>query len=90
MAAAYEVATKKVEPLKKRLVAEGFAAALSRQPVPNAPRRTITGAEEAHVLALSWRQPPAGQERWTLRRLAATMVEWESVASVSSETLRRP
>ena len=48
IAAAYEVSTKKAEQLKKRFVAEGFDAALSRKPVTNAHRRKITGDEEAH------------------------------------------
>ena len=73
-AAAYEVSTKKVAQRKKRFVAEGFAAALSRQAVTNAPCRTITGDAAAHWRALCGRQAPEGHERWTLRMLAAKMV----------------
>ena len=89
LAAAYEVSTKKVEQLNKRLVEEGFEAALSRTPVTNAHRRKITGDEEAHVIALYCRQAPEGHERWTLRMLADTMVELAMVASLSHETIRR-
>ena len=60
MASAYEVSTPKVEQVKKRFVEEGFAAALYRTPVTNVPRRTITGDEEAHVLALYGSPAPAG------------------------------
>src|SRR5438874_13575439 len=65
MASAYAVSTKKVEQLKKRFVEEGFAAALSRKPVTNAPRRNITGDEEAHWSAFYCRHAPEGHERWT-------------------------
>jgi hypothetical protein len=89
MAAADDVSTKKVEQLTKRFVEEGFDAALYRKPVTNAHRRTITGDEEAHVIALCCSQAPAGQERWTLRMLADKMVELDVIASVSHETIRR-
>ena len=89
MALAYEVSTKKVEQLKKRFVEEGFEAALSRKPVTNAHCRTITGDEEAHLIALYCGQAPEGQERWTLRMLADKMVALDIVDSVSHETMRR-
>jgi Homeodomain-like domain len=88
-ASAYEVSTKKVEQLKNRFVEEGVDAALDRKPVPNSHRRKITGDEAAHWIALDCRQAPAGQERWTLRMLADTMVEWELGDAVSHETRRR-
>ena len=65
MAAAYDVSTQKVEPRKKRLVEAGFDAAGSRQPVTQAPRRTSTGDEAAHVVARWCRQAPEGQARGT-------------------------
>src|SRR3989442_7576588 len=89
IAAAYAVSTKKVEQLKKRFVEEGFAAALYRKSVPNAHRRTITGDEEAPLIALCCSQAPEGHERWTLRMLADTMVELDIIASISHETVRR-
>ena len=89
IASAYDVSTKKVEQLKKRFVEEGFEAALYRKPVTNAHRRTITGDEAAHLIALCCRQAPEGQERWTLRMLADNMVALDVLASVSHETIRR-
>src|SRR5215510_14491612 len=89
VAAAYEVSTKKVEQLKKRFVEEGFEAALSRKPVPNAHRRKMTGEEEAHLIALYCSQVPEDHERWTLRMLADKMVELDIIDSVSHETIRR-
>ena len=89
IASAYDVSTKKVEQLKKRFVEEGFEAALYRKSVTNAHRRKMTGDEEAHLIALCCSQAPEGQERWTLRMLADTMVELDVIASVSHETVRR-
>jgi transposase len=89
IAGAYDVSTKKVEQLKKRFVEEGFAAALYRKSVTNAPRRKMTGDEEAHLSALSCSQAPEGQARWTLRMLADKMVELALIDSISPETMRR-
>ncbi|HSX80027.1 MAG TPA: helix-turn-helix domain-containing protein [Candidatus Saccharimonadia bacterium] len=65
IASAYDVSTKKVEQRKKRFVEEGFDAALYRKPVTSAHRRTITGEEEAPLIARCCRQAPEGRERWT-------------------------
>ena len=89
MASAYDVSTKTVEPLKKRVVEEGVEAAWYRTPLTHAHRRKITGDEAAHWLALWCRHAPEGQGRWTLRMLADTLVEWEVIASVSHEPIRR-
>jgi hypothetical protein len=89
MAAAYAVSTKTVEPLKKRLVAAGFAAALSRKTVTNAHRRKITGDEAAHVSARYGSQAPEGHARGTFRMLADHMVELDMVDTVSHETVRQ-
>lgn len=89
IAAAYSVSTKKIERVKKRFVEEGLAEALSRKPVTNIHCRKITGDEEAHLIALCCSQAPEGQERWTLRMLADTMVALDIVDSVSHETVRR-
>jgi transposase len=89
IAAAYEVSTKKVEPLKKRFVEAGFEAALYRKPVTNAHRRKITGDEEAHLITLCCSPAPEGHERWTLRMLADKLVALDIVESVSHETVRQ-
>ena len=89
IAAAYAVSTKKVEQLKKRFVEEGFAAALYRKSVPNAHRHTITGDEEAPLIALCCSQAPEGHERWTCRMRADKLVELAMVESVSHETVRQ-
>ncbi len=44
---------------------------------------------EAHLIALTCSEPPAGRERWTLRLLAEQMVRLEYVTAVSHETVRQ-
>ena len=89
IAQAYDIATKKVEFVRKRCVEEGLEEALSRKPVTNTHRRKITGDEEAHLIALGCSPAPEGYATWTLRMLADTMVEWDIVDSVSHETIRQ-
>lgn len=89
IATAYAVSTKKVEQVKKRLVEEGYEAAVSRKPVTNLHRRKITGDEEAHLVALCCSAPPEGRATWTLRLLADKMVECQFVDSLSHETVRQ-
>ncbi len=49
----------------------------------------LDGRAEAHLIALACSAPPAGRARWTLRLLAAKLVELELVPGVSPETVRR-
>jgi transposase len=88
IAQALEVSRPTVERVRKRFVTEGLEAALNhRHPKNHRPRR-LDGEQEAHLIALTCGATPAGRERWTLRLLAATMVELEYVDTLSYETVR--
>src|SRR4029450_11853138 len=67
-----------VRHVRQRFVEQGLEAALGRkkQEKPSRQRR-LDGAKEAHLIALRCSQPPAGQAKWTLKLLAATLVELE-------------
>jgi homeodomain-containing protein len=78
-----------VENVRKRFVTENFESALEgkkREQPPTTP--ILDGAAEAKVIALRLGKPPAGYGRWTLRLLAAQVVELEIVESISHETIR--
>jgi Homeodomain-like domain len=78
-----------VENVRKRFVTESFESALEgqkRETPPTAP--ILDGEAEAKVIALRLGKPPAGYGRWTLRLLAAQVVELEIVESISHETIR--
>jgi hypothetical protein len=68
--------------VKRRYLSGGLPEALYDKPRPGA-RPKITGEVEAHLIALTCSDPPAGQARWTLRLLADQLVELELVESIS-------
>lgn len=89
-AQAFEVNRSTVERVRRRLVEEGFEAALSRKKRETPPRPPILdGASEAQLIALACSEPPRGRKRWTLTLLADKMVELEVVESISKDTVLR-
>jgi hypothetical protein len=79
-----------VERMRQRFVEEGMPAAL--RPYRAGMRtyeRKLDGGQEAHLIALACSAPPEGRARWTLRLLAARMVELKFVDTLSHETVRQ-
>ncbi len=89
IAESVEVSQPTIFRVRRQFVEAGLEAALNRR----APRREYTrkldGAQEAHLIALTCSEPPAGQARWSLRLLADKLVELEVVEAVSHQTVRR-
>lgn len=83
------ISTKKVERVKKRFIEHGLEVALNKRKADRQRFRKLDGDGEAHLIALSCSEPPAGHERWSLRLLAEKMVELEYAESLSYETVRR-
>ncbi len=87
---AFDVTVQTVERVRKQLVEEGFEAVLSRRKYQQkVSRKKIDGEVEAHLVALSCSEPPAGRARWTLRLLADTVVELGYLESISHEAIRQ-
>ena len=86
---AFDVGRCTVERVRQRFVEAGLEAALERKPQLNRIARKIDGRAEAHLIAAACGKPPTGRQRWTLKLLAARLVELELVDSVSYETVRR-
>jgi hypothetical protein len=89
IAEAYNCRVQTIENLRKRLVTEGFEAALERQKrqePPTPPK--LDGEGEAKLIALRLGKPPAGYGHWTLQLLADELVALEVVDSISHETVR--
>ena len=79
-----------VRNVRQRFVEHGLATALVRKKqVAPSRQRLLDGATEAHLIALRCSQPPAGQAQWTLKLLAAKLVELEVVETISYETVRQ-
>jgi hypothetical protein len=77
-----------VERTRRVFATAGLTAALERAaPRTSRPHR-LDGDGEARLIALACSEPPAGQARWTLRLLAAKLVEMEVVSGISPDTVR--
>ena len=86
---ALEAGAATVERVRQQFAREGLEAALVRRASRRVYQRKLDGAGEAHLIALTCGEPPAGRERWTLRLLAQRMVTLEHVDALSHETVRR-
>jgi transposase len=90
IAEAFNCRVQTIENLRKRLVTEGFEAALERQKrqePPTPPK--LDGEGEAKLIAMRLGKPPAGYGHWTLQLLADELVALEVVDSISAETVRQ-
>lgn len=87
VAQAYGCTTRSVESWRKQAVERGPLSLLERKP------RTwmgkLDGEKEARLVKLACSAAPKGRARWTLRLLAARLVELEIVDAISHETVRR-
>lgn len=91
IAEALDVGRATVGRVRTAYAKDGFDAALNRKQPDREYERKIDGKTEAHLVALSCGEPPAGRVRWTLRLLAEQLVLLEQVEieSVSHETVRQ-
>jgi hypothetical protein len=90
IAEAFQCPVQTIENLRKRLVTEGFEAALNgklRESPPTPP--LLDGQGEAKLIALRLGKPPGRYGRWTLQLLADELVALEVVDSISIETVRQ-
>lgn len=87
IAEALETSEATVARVRRRWAAHGLDDALHRRPTGPRPRR-LDGAQEAHLVAVACSAPPAGHARWTLRLLAARLVELEVVDGIAPNTVR--
>lgn len=76
--------------VRKRLVTEGFAAALNHKPQPPRPDKIkIKGNLEQKLIDLACSDPPEGRCHWTLQLLADELVVLGLVEDISTETVRQ-
>jgi homeodomain-containing protein len=88
IAEALEVDRSTVARVRRLFVCEGRDAALRHRPPRVTKPPTLTGTDEAHLIALACSAPPTGRERWSVRLLAAEFVTIEGIP-VSRELVRR-
>ncbi len=78
----------RVHRTRQRFVEEGLTAALNEQPRAGR-RRSLTGKQEAFIVALACSTPPKGRCRWTMQLLAERLIELKQVEEISHDTVRR-
>jgi transposase len=84
---AFDVCRNTVKRVRRRFAAGGVEAVLSDQRQERR-RQALTGAQQAHLIAIACSDAPAGHDHWTLRLLAGKAIELGYVASISPETIR--
>ena len=72
-----------ISQIARRYMEEGLEAALLERPRPGAAPK-ITAVVETQLITLCCSDPPVGRKRWTLRLLAAKMVELGYIESISN------
>lgn len=78
-----------VERIRKRYVEGGLEKALNEDPRPGA-RKKLDGRAEARIIALACSaEGPEDGGRWTLRAIAAELVELGLVDAISYEAVRQ-
>jgi len=87
---AFNCRVQTLENLRKRLVTQGFEAALERKKRQEPPRPPkLDGQGEAKLIAMRLGKPPAGYGHWTLQLLADKMVVLGLADTISTETVRQ-
>src|SRR4051812_1238449 len=88
--AALGTSLRTVERVRKRLVTEGFQAALDHRPQPPRPDKIkIKGNVEQKLIQLACSDPPEGRCYWTLNLLCDELVALRLVDTVFVETVRQ-
>jgi len=85
---ALEIGKSAVYQIRKQYHERGLKGTLSRKKPDRIYERCLDGEAEAHLIALTCSEAPAGHGRWTLRLLKDQMIELAYVESVSHETIR--
>jgi putative transposase len=88
VADAVDVGIATVHRIRHRCVEDGLEAALGERPRRGAPP-LLSGAAQAHLVAVACSKPPDDRVRWTLRLLADRVVELKLAERCSYETVRR-
>ena len=88
IASALGVSLRTIERVRKRLVTEGFEAALDHRPQPPRPDKIkIKGNVEQRLLELACSDPPHGRCHWTLQLLVDELVVLGLVDTLSTATV---
>jgi hypothetical protein len=85
---AFDVCRNSVLNVRARFAAGGVDAVLAHKRQARY-RQALTGAQQAHLIAIACSPVPEGHDHWTLRMLAGKAVELGFVERISPETIRQ-
>jgi len=88
IAEALETSTSTVHRVRQAWVEQGMEAALARKPPTGRQYRKLDGAQEAQLIAVACRAPPAGRARWTLKLLADKLMALGISDTIGPECVR--
>ena len=86
--AALEVSEGTIRRVRQRY-AEGGLEHVLHDRVQARRRQALTGAQQAHLVAIACSPVPESHDHWTLRLLAGQMIELGYVRGISPETIRQ-
>ena len=89
IAEAVDISQPTISRIRQQFGEAGLEAALNRRAPQRVYARKLDGEQEARLIALSCGEPPVGHARWSMRLLAAKLVELEVVEGISHQTVRR-
>jgi transposase len=89
IAEAVGVHPRTVARVRRLFVASGPESALHRKPPAGRQYRKLDGEQEARLVAMACGPVPEGRARWTLKLLAARLVELRVVESIDPATVHR-
>jgi transposase len=78
-----------VQRVRQQCAAEGLDATLHRKKPTGRQFRKLDGKQEAQLIALACSKAPDGQAKWTMKLLAAKLVELKVVESIDPATVCR-
>jgi hypothetical protein len=84
-----KISMRKIDRVKKCFVEQGLEISLNGTKGQRTYEKKADGDFEAHLIALSCGEPPAGFAKWSLRLLADKVVELNYIDNISHETIRR-
>lgn len=84
---AFDVCLNTVKRVRQHFAAGGVEAVLTDKRQERR-RQALSGAQQAHLIALACSAAPEGHDHWTLRLLAGKAVELGYVERISPETIR--
>lgn len=86
---AFDVSPLTVYNVRKNYIESGLERAILRKKPDRVYERRLDGEGEAHLIALTYDEPPDGFERWSLRLLKDRLIRMDVVENISHETVRQ-